>query len=180
MAYFLVDGIANGNGIVPISRGGTGSSTVGGALQSLGITATATELNYCSGTTSKIQDQLDDLYKKVKWTSLGSFTANQTITISSSVDWQSIRVGIYWTDAGVNNGFIYFSEILTKFMFPSSSSETYYHIISGHRNGNNKGYCRMDLSRNSSGDYILTCKRIYSFGADYLTGWNAKIEIEYK
>lgn len=52
---------------VPISNGGTGATTAKQArtnlgldsLSSFGITATATELNYCDGVTSNIQTQLN-------------------------------------------------------------------------------------------------------------------------
>lgn len=59
---------------VPVTKGGTGSTTAAGALTNLGITATAaelnkldgvtattTELNYVDGVTSNIQSQLDSL-----------------------------------------------------------------------------------------------------------------------
>ena len=44
---------------VPIAKGGTGATTAAGALVNLGISATATELNYVDGVTSNIQTQLD-------------------------------------------------------------------------------------------------------------------------
>lgn len=44
---------------VPIANGGTGATTAAGALTNLGLTATATELNYCDGVTSNIQTQLN-------------------------------------------------------------------------------------------------------------------------
>ena len=44
---------------VPISKGGTGATTAAGALTNLGITATASELNYVDGVTSNIQTQLN-------------------------------------------------------------------------------------------------------------------------
>lgn len=46
-------------GILPIANGGTGASTAAGVLTSLGVTATATELNYVDGVTSNIQTQLN-------------------------------------------------------------------------------------------------------------------------
>lgn len=46
-------------GAVPIANGGTGATTAEAALTNLGITATATELNYTDGVTSNIQTQLD-------------------------------------------------------------------------------------------------------------------------
>lgn len=47
------------SGTLPITRGGTGATTAAGVLTNLGITATATELNYTDGVTSNIQTQLD-------------------------------------------------------------------------------------------------------------------------
>lgn len=46
-------------GTVQIANGGTGATTAAGALMNLGLTATAKELNYCSGATSNLQTQLD-------------------------------------------------------------------------------------------------------------------------
>lgn len=51
--------INRGNIVFGIANGGTGASTAAGALSNLGITATATELNYCDGVTSSIQTQLN-------------------------------------------------------------------------------------------------------------------------
>jgi hypothetical protein len=45
--------------IISISKGGTGATTAEAALTNLGITATATELNFCDGVTSNIQTQLN-------------------------------------------------------------------------------------------------------------------------
>lgn len=47
------------SGTLPISNGGTGATTASGALSNLGITASATELNYVKGVTSSIQTQLN-------------------------------------------------------------------------------------------------------------------------
>lgn len=44
---------------VPIAKGGTGATTAAAALTNLGITATASELNYVDGVTSNIQTQLN-------------------------------------------------------------------------------------------------------------------------
>ena len=46
-------------GTLAINKGGTGATTAAGALTKLGITATATELNYVDGVTSAIQTQLN-------------------------------------------------------------------------------------------------------------------------
>ena len=47
------------SGTLAITKGGTGATTAAGALTNLGITATATELNYIDGVTSNIQTQLN-------------------------------------------------------------------------------------------------------------------------
>ena len=44
---------------VPIAKGGTGATTAAAALTNLGLTATATELNYMDGVTSSVQTQLN-------------------------------------------------------------------------------------------------------------------------
>ena len=46
---------------VPIAKGGTGATTAAGALTNLGLTATATELNYMDGVTSNVQTQFDTI-----------------------------------------------------------------------------------------------------------------------
>ena len=46
-------------GTIPVAGGGTGATTAAGALTNLGLTATATELNYTDGVTSNIQTQLN-------------------------------------------------------------------------------------------------------------------------
>lgn len=46
-------------GTVPVASGGTGATTAADALINLGLTATATELNYTDGVTSNIQTQLN-------------------------------------------------------------------------------------------------------------------------
>lgn len=57
------DGTANitpgVTGTLPIANGGTGATTAAGTLSNLGITATATELNYVDGVTSNVQTQLN-------------------------------------------------------------------------------------------------------------------------
>ena len=49
------------NPTITISQGGTGATSAASALSNLGLTATATELNYCDGVRSNIQTQLDNL-----------------------------------------------------------------------------------------------------------------------
>jgi len=51
--------IWNANNIIPITSGGTGASTASDVLTNLGLTATASELNYTDGVTSNIQTQLN-------------------------------------------------------------------------------------------------------------------------
>lgn len=53
------DYYAPGSTDVAVADGGTGASTAAGALTNLGLTATATEINYTDGVTSAIQTQLN-------------------------------------------------------------------------------------------------------------------------
>jgi hypothetical protein len=53
------DLVADANVPRPIVAGGTAATTAAGALANLGLTATATELNYVDGVTSAIQTQLN-------------------------------------------------------------------------------------------------------------------------
>lgn len=46
-------------GVLGLAKGGTGATSAAGALTNLGITASATELNFCDGVTSAIQTQLN-------------------------------------------------------------------------------------------------------------------------
>lgn len=50
----------NITGTLPLIHGGTGATTATAALTNLGITATASELNYVDGVTSNIQTQLNN------------------------------------------------------------------------------------------------------------------------
>lgn len=64
---------------VPITKGGTGATTAAGALTNLGLTATATELNYVDGVTSNIQTQLNNK-------AASSHTHNYTKIVESSTE----------------------------------------------------------------------------------------------
>lgn len=113
---------------VPITKGGTGATTASGALSNLGITATATEINYIDGVTSNIQTQLnnkassshthdritsgigsfaamyfDDSTKKNHWFKPDvNYPTTQEISIGSNVTrtWDNIYVnnGLYLSD----------------------------------------------------------------------------------
>ena len=50
--------ISGSNEVIAVSEGGTGANNAKDALINLGIKATATEINYLSGVTANIQDQL--------------------------------------------------------------------------------------------------------------------------
>lgn len=67
---------------VTIAKGGTGATTAAGALSNLGLTATATELNYCGGVTSNIQTQINSLNSKID--SLNLITTDDIDTICSA------------------------------------------------------------------------------------------------
>ena len=59
--------INKSNIVFDIANGGTGASTAEGALDNLGIKATATELNYCSGVTSGIQTQFNNIQTQLNY-----------------------------------------------------------------------------------------------------------------
>ena len=77
-------------GITPIAEGGTGANTAADALINFGLTATATELNYCDGVTSNIQTQLDD---KLSLSQGGSITKD-TETDSTTTGAVTIAGGL--------------------------------------------------------------------------------------
>lgn len=72
---------------VTIAQGGTGATTAVQALINLGLTATATELNYCDGVTSNIQTQLNGK-AAASHTHTGAqikgFTSSRVLTSDSS------------------------------------------------------------------------------------------------
>ena len=179
MAYFL----ANGGEVLPIANGGTGASTAANALKNLGITATAIELNYCSNVTSNIQTQLNNLLAKTSWTKVTSNAVGTTgVTISSSIDWNTIRVGAYVIYS--NDYYWYYCSLITKAMFPDNNSETRSIVIGGYdtKGGSNKdvGFCGLYLGRTSSsgGDYTISLRREILGGLDYSS--NVRMDIEYK
>lgn len=176
MAYFL----ANSGGVLPISQGGTGATTAANALKNLGITTTATKLNYCDGVTSNIQTQLNNLLKKTSWTKITSGgLASKGVTISSSIDWSSLRVELYF-DYG-SYDFWGYSKVLTKMMFPSNNTETWHVVLGGYSNGagTDVGYGGIHLGRSSSsgGDYIITLENFYMEGVNRNS--SVLIEVEY-
>ena len=69
--------------IIPIESGGTGANNVADALVNLGLTATATELNYMDGVTSNVQTQLDNKANKSDVTTT-TLTANRALVSNSS------------------------------------------------------------------------------------------------
>ena len=76
---------------VPITKGGTGATTAAAALTNLGITATATELNYCDGVTSNIQTQISNIRQVPSYTTAdnGKFLC----VVNGIVTWQSMSNG---------------------------------------------------------------------------------------
>ena len=85
---------------VPISKGGTGATTAAAVLTNLGITATATELNYVDGVTSSIQTQLNNK-------SASGHTHNYAG--SSSAGGAATSANKLNTNAGDSNTPVYFS-----------------------------------------------------------------------
>ena len=72
--------------MTPITKVGTGATTANGALTNLGVTATATELNYVDGVTSNIQTQLNEKanYETKSSTDFNSMTTPGLYTMRSS------------------------------------------------------------------------------------------------
>lgn len=92
---------------LPIEGGGTGATSAADALKNLGLTATATELNYTDGVTSNIQTQLNG---KV------SLTGNETI--SGIKTFRNKSIGAFsLAKSSSNNGSI------------ASATDKLYHII---------------------------------------------------
>lgn len=71
------------SGTLPLARGGTGATTAAGALSNLGLSATATELNYTKGVTSAIQTQLNG--KQSTITGAGSTIASNNLTANRAL-----------------------------------------------------------------------------------------------
>ena len=101
---------------VPVAKGGTGATTAAGALTNLGLTATATELNYMDGVTSNVQTQLDtinsslsDVISRVGDIKYGSISMNNSIEGASIIQciknhWESLEQGaIYLLEVTVGS-----------------------------------------------------------------------------
>ena len=76
-------------GTLAVGKGGTGATTAAGALTNLGLTATATELNYCDGVTSSIQTQLNGKASSGhshNYLPLSGGTINGNLTLSGILD----------------------------------------------------------------------------------------------
>lgn len=116
----ITSGTWNGS-TIGVAYGGTGATTAAGVLTNLGLTATATELNYCDGVTSNIQTQLngksatghnhDSLYVNISGdTMTGNLAVSHSDTTATSVKatnsngtislYTSTNKGIYDHDAG--------------------------------------------------------------------------------
>lgn len=96
---------------VPIASGGTGAATAAAALSNLGLTATATELNYVDGVTSAIQTQLDAMVEKGGDTMTGAlnFGDNVKAQFGAGSDLQIFHDGSnsYINDVGTGDLVIY-------------------------------------------------------------------------
>ena len=84
----------NGDKITISSTGG-GTGTVG-SLEDLGITATATELNYMDGVKSNVQTQIDNLGKSVAEgkSTLATTLSNNGVTTASDASFATINTNI--------------------------------------------------------------------------------------
>lgn len=70
----------NVSGTVAVANGGTGATTAAQALNNLGLTATATEINYTDGVTSPIQTQLNAKGPSGGGTNAVFYENDQTVT----------------------------------------------------------------------------------------------------
>jgi hypothetical protein len=77
---------ANVTGTVAVANGGTGATTAGQALNNLGLTATATEINYTDGVTSAIQTQLDAKAPLAGPSFTGNVNVGGDLTVGGFVD----------------------------------------------------------------------------------------------
>ena len=86
---------------VPITKGGTGATTAAAALTNLGLTATATELNYVDGVTSNIQTQLNAKATITKytatipatgWTATAPFYVDVTVSGITANDTPNVTI----------------------------------------------------------------------------------------
>ena len=68
--------------VVPIAKGGTGATTAADALTNLGLTATASELNYIKGATSNIQTQLNAKVPNTRTVNGKALSADITLSAS--------------------------------------------------------------------------------------------------
>lgn len=98
---YLNNGVFSACDILPLSSGGTGATTAAQALKNLEITATASEINYISGVTSNIQNQLNDKISKSS-TGIQSIAGGLVIGGSSSQISGQGRIMV----TGANNPYI--------------------------------------------------------------------------
>lgn len=120
----------NGDEITISSTGG-GTGTVG-SLEDLGITATATELNYMDGVKSNVQTQIDNLGKSVAEgkSTLATTLSNNGVTTASDASFATINTNIGTVatnkyNAGVSatkKGTATAAQVLTGYTFTNASS----------------------------------------------------------
>jgi hypothetical protein len=76
----------NVTGTVAVANGGTGATDAAQALNNLGLTATATELNYTDGVTSAIQTQLDAKAPLASPVFTGNVDVGGDLTVGGTID----------------------------------------------------------------------------------------------
>ena len=132
------------NGVVPITKGGTGATDAASALINLGLTATATELNYMDGVTSNVQNQINK--RQIA-----------TITSGSADD---IYEYLTLRDIRTNN-----TELYNMFAAGGTKGENYAYIVTLFLSNTNEGASRVQIAVGYTNAYIAT--RAY-YGT---TGW---------
>lgn len=99
--------ISLGTNTLGIANGGTGATTAESVLINLGITATATELNYVDGVKSNIQTQLDEHTHKYAGSSTAGGSATTAITATNA---DKIKIGNSYYTVSFSNGVLSFSQ----------------------------------------------------------------------
>ncbi len=125
--------------IISVAKGGTGATTAAAALQNLGLTATAAELNYTDGVTSNIQTQLN-----------GKSSTSHTHTADNLVQWAEALF------ATASNGGVEYSygsnsgkNVLTEISNMATGLHTIYSIAGTTGNPNTTESWRMLVHKTS-------------------------------
>jgi hypothetical protein len=90
-------------GVLPLTQGGLGVTTAAQALIVLGITALASELNFCDGVTSNIQTQLDAKLPKAGGTFTGPVSMGGNVLQYANIQGYAEVCSAYTGVSGTRN-----------------------------------------------------------------------------